>query len=161
MCCDQGHTVAGDRVPWFIPLTSPNALVASYFVNCRRCGLRIADELHRSLKRGLHMAAKKRSARKSSGRKYSKGAAKAVKSAMRRRKRGTLKSGKGGKGGTVKSRKQAIAIGLSEARKTGAQRKSVAARNGAVALETNRTRRSPCVAPAGPRSGSLGRSAAG
>jgi hypothetical protein len=36
---------------------------------------------------------------------------------MRRKKRGTLKSGRGGKGGTVKSRKQAIAIGLSEARK--------------------------------------------
>jgi len=42
-----------------------------------------------------------------------------VKSAMRRRKKGTLKSGKGGNGGTVKSRKQAIAIGLSEARKKG------------------------------------------
>jgi hypothetical protein len=42
-----------------------------------------------------------------------------VKSAMRRRKKGKLKSGKGGKGGTVKSRKQAIAIGLSEARKKG------------------------------------------
>jgi hypothetical protein len=40
---------------------------------------------------------------------------------MRRRKRGTLKSGKSGKGGTVKSRKQAIAIGLSEARKKGAR----------------------------------------
>jgi hypothetical protein len=38
---------------------------------------------------------------------------------MRRRKKGTLKSGKGGKGGKVKSRKQAIAIGLSEARKKG------------------------------------------
>jgi hypothetical protein len=38
---------------------------------------------------------------------------------MRRRKRGTLKSGKKGKGGKVKSRKQAIAIGLSEARKKG------------------------------------------
>jgi hypothetical protein len=38
---------------------------------------------------------------------------------MRRRKRGTLKSGKGSKAGTVKSRKQAIAIGLSEARKKG------------------------------------------
>jgi hypothetical protein len=38
---------------------------------------------------------------------------------MRRRKRGTLRSGKGGKGGKVKSRKQAIAIGLSEARKKG------------------------------------------
>jgi hypothetical protein len=40
---------------------------------------------------------------------------------MHRKKRGTLKSGKGGKGGTVKSRKQAIAIGLSEARKKGAK----------------------------------------
>ena len=50
---------------------------------------------------------------------YSRGARKDVKSAMRRRKKGTLKSGKGGKGGTVKSRKQAIAIGLSEARKKG------------------------------------------
>jgi hypothetical protein len=52
-------------------------------------------------------------------RKYSKGASKTVESAMRKRKKGTLKSGKGGKGGTVKSRKQAIAIGLSEARKKG------------------------------------------
>ena len=50
---------------------------------------------------------------------YSRSAGKDVKSAMRRRKKGTLKSGKGGKGGTVKSRKQAIAIGLSEARKEG------------------------------------------
>ena len=52
---------------------------------------------------------------------YGRGAAKSVKSAMRRRKHGTLKSGKGGKGGRVKSRKQAIAIGLSEARKKGAK----------------------------------------
>ena len=52
---------------------------------------------------------------------YSRSASKDVKSAMRRRKKGTLKSGKGGKGGTVKSRKQAIAIGLSEARKKGAK----------------------------------------
>ena len=51
--------------------------------------------------------------------KYSRSAGKDVKSAMRRRKKGTLKSGKGGKGGKVKSRKQAIAIGLSEARKKG------------------------------------------
>ena len=52
-------------------------------------------------------------------RKYSPGASKDVERAMRRRKKGTLKSGKGGRGGTVKSRKQAIAIGLSEARKEG------------------------------------------
>ncbi|HEY6827697.1 MAG TPA: DUF6496 domain-containing protein [Gemmatimonadaceae bacterium] len=68
------------------------------------------------------MAAKKRSGRKkSSGRKYGKAAGKSVKSAMHRRKRGTLKRGRGGKGGKVKSRKQAIAIGLSEARKKGAK----------------------------------------
>jgi len=66
------------------------------------------------------MAAKK-SRRKSGGRKYGRGASKSVESAMRRRKRGTLKSGKSGHGGTVKSRKQAIAIGLSEARKKGAK----------------------------------------
>jgi hypothetical protein len=52
---------------------------------------------------------------------YGKGAQKSVRSAMRRRKRGTLRSGKAGKGGRVRSRKQAIAIGLSEARKKGAK----------------------------------------
>lgn len=59
--------------------------------------------------------------RKSGGRKYGKAAGKTVASAMRRKKKGTLNSGPGGKGGTVKSRKQAIAIGLSEARKKGAK----------------------------------------
>jgi len=59
--------------------------------------------------------------RSGSRRRYGKGASKTVASAMRRRKRGTLRSGKGGKGGRVKSRKQAIAIGLSEARKKGAK----------------------------------------
>ncbi|HUJ32958.1 MAG TPA: DUF6496 domain-containing protein [Candidatus Acidoferrum sp.] len=52
---------------------------------------------------------------------YGKAAAKSVSRAMRRRKHGTLRSGKGGKGGRVTSRKQAIAIGLSEARKRGAK----------------------------------------
>jgi hypothetical protein len=52
---------------------------------------------------------------------YGKAAQKSVQSAMDRQKHGTLKSGKGGKGGTVKDRKQAIAIGLSEARKKGAK----------------------------------------
>ena len=59
--------------------------------------------------------------KKGSSRKYGKAAGKTVASAMRRKKRGTLKSGKGGKGGSVKSREQAIAIGLSEARKKGAK----------------------------------------
>ena len=65
--------------------------------------------------------AAKRAARKKSGRKYGKAAGKRVESAMKRRKKGTLRSGPGGKGGKVKSRKQAIAIGLSEARKKGAK----------------------------------------
>jgi hypothetical protein len=68
------------------------------------------------------MPTKKRStARKKSSTKYGKAAGKSVKSAMHREKKGTLRSGKGGKGGKVTSRKQAIAIGLSEARKKGAK----------------------------------------
>jgi hypothetical protein len=66
------------------------------------------------------MADKKSSGRKS-GSKYGKAAGKLVASAVRRAKRGTLRSGKGGKGGRVKDRKQAIAIGLSEAREKGAK----------------------------------------
>lgn len=59
-------------------------------------------------------------ARKSSGgRKYGKAASKRVESAMHRKKKGTLRSGRGGK--KVTSRKQAIAIGLSEAREKGAK----------------------------------------
>jgi hypothetical protein len=57
--------------------------------------------------------AKKRS------RKYSRGSGQEVKREMHRYKRGTAKSGKGGKGGKAKSRKQAIAIALSKARKKG------------------------------------------
>jgi Family of unknown function (DUF6496) len=76
----------------------------------------IADCLqHDSAKGGFKMAAK------SSGRKYGKAASESVERAMHKEKRGRLKSGKGGKGGTVTSRKQAIAIGLSEARKKGAK----------------------------------------
>ncbi|MGQ0540212.1 MAG: DUF6496 domain-containing protein [Gemmatimonadaceae bacterium] len=60
-------------------------------------------------------------AKKRGSRKYGKAASKRVESAMRRRKKGTLRSGKGGKGGRVKSREQAIAIGLSEAREKGAK----------------------------------------
>lgn len=52
-------------------------------------------------------------------RKYSKAAQRKVEKAMHERKEGTLRSGRGGKGGKVKSRKQAIAIGLSEARAEG------------------------------------------
>jgi len=51
--------------------------------------------------------------------KYSKGASKKVEKVMREKKRGTLRSGRSGK--KVTSRKQAIAIGVSEARKAGAK----------------------------------------
>jgi hypothetical protein len=63
----------------------------------------------------------RRSRRKSGGRRYGNAASKSVESAMRRKKHGTLKRGKSGHGGKVTSRKQAIAIGLSEARKKGAK----------------------------------------
>lgn len=71
------------------------------------------------------MAAKKKTAKKSvkksaSKKKYGDAAQKSVKTALHREKRGTLKSGKG-KHPKVTSRKQAIAIGLSEARKKGAK----------------------------------------
>ncbi len=56
---------------------------------------------------------------KKTRRKYSRGAGKEVESEMRRYKRGTARSGKRGRGGKVKSRKQAIAIGLSKARRKG------------------------------------------
>ena len=62
------------------------------------------------------MAARKKSA---GGRKYGKAAGKSVKRAMKKRKSGTLRSGRSGR--KVTSRKQAIAIGLSEAREKGAK----------------------------------------
>jgi hypothetical protein len=52
-------------------------------------------------------------------RRYSRGAGREVENEMRRYKRGSARSGPGGRGGRVKSRKQAIAIGLSKARKKG------------------------------------------
>jgi hypothetical protein len=58
-------------------------------------------------------------ARKAKKRKYSPSAGSDVESEMRRYKKGTAKSGRAGKAGKVKSRKQAIAIGLSKARKKG------------------------------------------
>ena len=84
------------------------------------------------------MAAKKRA-----GRKYGAAASKSVESALRRRKRGTLKSGRGGKGGTVKSRQQAIAIGLSEAREKGAKvpRKSSAKKGARKSTSRKRSSR--------------------
>jgi hypothetical protein len=62
-------------------------------------------------------AAKKTAAKKSSTRKYSPSASRNVETEMREMKKGTLKSGRSGK--KVTSRKQAIAIGLSEARRAG------------------------------------------
>lgn len=67
------------------------------------------------------MSTTKRNGKRVPGRRYGKAASASVARALRKEKRGLLKSGKGGRGGTVTSRKQAIAIGLSEARKKGAR----------------------------------------
>jgi hypothetical protein len=69
----------------------------------------------------MQMTQKNSKSSKSGSRKYGPAAGKSVESAVRRQKQGTLLSGKDGKGGKVKSRKQAIAIGLSEARENGAR----------------------------------------
>jgi uncharacterized protein DUF6496 len=62
---------------------------------------------------------RKSTRKKSTARKYSPAASETVHEEMKAYKKGTARSGPGGKGGKVKSRKQAIAIGLSEARKAG------------------------------------------
>jgi len=62
---------------------------------------------------------KRRGRKKTGRRRYARGASTEVEREMRRYKRGTARSGRGGRGGKVKSRKQAIAIGLSKARKKG------------------------------------------
>lgn len=71
-------------------------------------------------KRGT-AARKRRTGRATGGTRYSAGAGKSVASALGRRKKGTLRRGKAGHGGKVTDRDQAIAIGLSEARKKGAR----------------------------------------
>ena len=73
---------------------------------------------------------------------YGKKAQSKVKRAMHERKRGTLKSGRSGK--KVTSRKQAIAIGLSEARKAGAKvpKKKSPARKGSKKRSTRKSKKS-------------------
>jgi hypothetical protein len=78
--------------------------------------------------------------KKSSGRKYSPAAGKKVERAIREEKRGTLKGGRSGK--KVTSRKQAIAIGLSEARKAGAKvPKKTSSSKKSAAKKSSRSRR--------------------
>jgi hypothetical protein len=72
-------------------------------------------------------------------RKYSKKASSSVERAMKKRNAGTLKSG--GSGRTVKSRKQAIAIGLSEARAAGAKVPKNTTKRGRKAKKAKRTTR--------------------
>lgn len=81
---------------------------------------RTSSRLKRIEFSGEAMTQGKKSSNNSSP-KYGKTAGKTVASAVRRMKKGTLKSGPGGKGGTVNNREQAIAIGLSEAREKGAK----------------------------------------
>jgi Family of unknown function (DUF6496) len=70
-------------------------------------------------KKSTKKSTSKKGAKKSSTRKYGSAAGKQVKNEMHEMKRGKLKSGRSGK--KVTSRKQAVAIGLSEARKKGAK----------------------------------------
>ena len=72
-------------------------------------------------------------------RKYSKKASSTVERAMKKRKAGTLKSGRSGR--TVKSRKQAIAIGLSEARAAGAKVPKKTAKRGRKVRKAKRSTR--------------------
>jgi hypothetical protein len=71
-------------------------------------------------------------------REYSKAVSKKVGKALHERKKGTLKSGPSGKGGKVKSRKQAIAIGLSEARAEGKKVPKKSAKKKAAKKKTKR-----------------------
>jgi hypothetical protein len=94
-------------------MTPPSFLL---LVSARRVPL--AKGLHSTKMKGGDMArAKGRSRKSSGGRRYGRKAAEKVEKAMHERKRGTLKSGRSGK--KVTSRKQAIAIGLSQARRAG------------------------------------------
>lgn len=77
-------------------------------------------------------------ARKAKKRRYSPSSGSDVESEMRRYKKGTAKSGPGGRGGRVKSRKQAIAIGLSKARKKGKKVPKKASKR-ATAKKTTKT----------------------
>jgi len=76
-------------------------------------------------------------ARKAKKRRYSRSASSDVESEMRRYKKGTARSGRGGRGGRVKSRKQAIAIGLSKARRAGVALKTP--EKGTVSEETRKS----------------------
>src|SRR5690348_10806574 len=91
----------------------------SMFTTPGAAALRRGSNASSLASRNLCYGVLRQSAREKPMAKYSRSAGKDVKRAMHKRKKGTLKSGKGGKGGKVKSRKQAIAIGLSEARKKG------------------------------------------
>lgn len=78
-------------------------------------------------------------ARKAKKRRYSPSSGSDVESEMRRYKKGTAKSGPKGRGGRVKSRKQAIAIGLSKARKKGKKVPKKAAKKSSKKSATRKT----------------------
>ena len=67
------------------------------------------------------MAVKRRSTKRTKKKKYGPAATRLVERELRRQKKDTLRSGKKGRGGRVKSRTQGIAIALSETRKAGAK----------------------------------------
>ena len=85
------------------------------------------------------MARRKTSSRKSTRRRRSTAASKSVKSVLRGRKRSTPRRGKSGRGGKVKSRKQAVAIDLPETRKKSA--KGLSALKGSAPRRRKRRRK--------------------
>lgn len=111
------RALANEQISGSDAISAPRAVHSAENVSAWSVACTTSAGVNHSKSRENHMPAMK----KSSARKYGKAAGKTVASAMRRLEHGTLRSGKGGKGGKVKSRKQAIAIGLSEARKKGAK----------------------------------------
>jgi hypothetical protein len=107
-----------------VPRTQFREIIARPTVDRRaRDQQLLSGPRHAATRRNAHEAVQIVTHRKlwrtSMARKYSKSASGDVRRAMKRRKKGTLKSGRKGRGGKVKSRKQAVAIGLSEARRKG------------------------------------------
>jgi uncharacterized protein YecE (DUF72 family) len=99
----SGNRLSGQRLPEWSS--------ESWSLHDRPMAVRKSDQAQNDIGEERAMAKRRR--------KYSPSSGREVESEMRRYKRGTARSGKGGRGGKVKSRKQAVAIGLSKARKKG------------------------------------------
>ena len=107
-----------DRMAVGMPLHTPGTPLAKAHSTVERCSARAAAIVGQPFGKRIATRARERASReRASMARYGTKAAQKVKRALHERKRGQLKSGRSGK--TVTSRKQAIAIGLSEARRAG------------------------------------------